>query len=71
MTDDLIKKLIQRVDAFLSMQMNPISEKATDQEKIERLDKFGFSPTEIAIILDSTSEKISKQLYVVRKKRNK
>ena len=69
MKDELIKELIKRLDASLSLQMNPIDEKATDQDKIERLDVFGFSPAEIAAILGSTSDKISKQLYVVRKKR--
>ena len=69
MSDQLIKQLIKRLDASLSLQIKPFDEKSTDQDKIERLDIFGFSPAEIATILGSTSDKISKQLYVVRKKR--
>lgn len=69
MDNNLIKQLTQRLDAFLSLQMNPINDNATEQEKIKRLDTFGFTPAEIASILGSTSEKISRQLYVIRNKR--
>ncbi|KKP60709.1 MAG: hypothetical protein UR54_C0009G0039 [Candidatus Roizmanbacteria bacterium GW2011_GWA2_34_18] len=69
MENKLIKQLIQRLDASLSLQMNPINENATDQEKIKRLNAFGFTPAEIASILDSTSDKISKQLYVIKNKK--
>lgn len=69
MDNKLIKQLIQRLDASLSLQMNPIKESATDQEKIKRLNDFGFSPTEIALILDSTGDKISKQLYAIKNKK--
>ena len=69
MNDELTKQLIKRLDLILSMRMNPISDIATDQEKIQRMDAFNFTPTEIASVLNSTSDKISKQLYVVRNKK--
>lgn len=69
MNDDLAKLLIKRLDAWLSVQFRPIDNKATDQERIKRLDSFDFTPSEIAAILGSTSEKISKQLYVIRNKK--
>lgn len=70
MTDELTKQFIKRLDLILSMKMNPLSDKATDQEKIQRLNSFDLTPTEIASILGSTSNKISKQLYVIRNKKN-
>lgn len=70
MTDELTKQFIKRLDLILSMKMNPLSDKATDQEKIQRLNSFDFTPTEIASVLGSTSDKISKQLYVIRNKKN-
>lgn len=69
MNDELTKQLIKRLDLILSMRMNPISDTATDQEKIRRMDALNFTPTEIASVLNSTSDKISKQLYVVRNKK--
>lgn len=69
MNEELIKQLIKRLDLLLSMRMNPLNDTATDQEKIQRMDAFNFTPTEIASVLNSTSDKISKQLYVVRNKR--
>lgn len=69
MNDELIKQLIKRLDLILSMRMNPLSEVATDQDKIQRMDTFNFTPAEIASVLNSTSDKISKQLYVVRNKK--
>lgn len=69
MNDELTKQLIKRLDLILSMRMNPLSDTATDQEKIQRMDTFNFTPTEIASVLNSTSDKISKQLYVVRNKK--
>jgi hypothetical protein len=70
MNDELTKQLIKRLDLILSMKMNPLSETATDQDKIQRLDSFGLTPTEIASVLSSSSDKISKQLYVIRNKKN-
>lgn len=69
MNDDFTKQLIKRLDVLLSTLMNPIGDTPTDQEKIQRLDNFGFTPTEIASILGSTSDKVSKQLYVIRNKK--
>lgn len=69
MNDELIKQLIKRWDLILSMRMNPLSEVATDQDKIQRMDTFNFTPAEIASVLNSTSDKISKQLYVIRNKK--
>lgn len=70
MNDELAKQLIKRLDLILSMKMNPLGDTVTDQEKIQRLDSFDLTPTEIASILSSTSDKISKQLYVIRNKKN-
>lgn len=69
MNEELMKQLLKRLDVSLSMQMNPIGDTSTDQEKIQRLDSFGFIPAEIASILGSTSDKVSKQLYVIRNKK--
>lgn len=71
MNDELIKQLVKRIDFILSIKINPLSDKATDQEKIQRLNTFDFTPTEIASVLGSTSDKISKQLYVIRNKKGK
>ncbi len=71
MNDKLTKQLIKRLDLILSMRMNPLSDTATDQEKIQRLNSFDFSPAEIASVLGSTSDKISKQLYVIRNKKKR
>ncbi len=70
MNDESTKQIIKRLDLILSMRMNPLSDTATDQEKIQRLDSFDYTPTEIASVLGSTSDKISKQLYVIRNKKN-
>lgn len=70
MNGELTKQLLKRFDLILSMRMNPLSDTATDQEKIQRLDSFDLTPTEIALILNTTSDKISKQLYVIRNKKN-
>jgi hypothetical protein len=60
---------LKRLDLALSLKLDSLKDSATDQEKIERLDSFGFSPSEIANILGSTGDKISKQLYVIRKRK--
>lgn len=69
MNDEITNQLIKRLDLILSLRINPLSDTATDQEKIQRLDSFGFTPAEIASVLNSTSDKISKQLYVIRNKK--
>lgn len=71
LTDAQIERLLRRLDASLSLKLNPLDDAATDQEKIFRLDSFGFLPAEIASLLGSTSDKISKQLYVIRNKKKK
>ena len=70
MNDELTRQLIKRFDLILSMKMSPLGDTATDQEKIQRLNSFNLTPTEIALVLGSTSDKVSKQLYVIRNKKN-
>ena len=67
MNEESIKQLLKRLDLLLSLKMKPLSEKATDQDKIQRLNAFNYTPGEIATILESTGDKISKQLYKIRK----
>ncbi len=69
MNDEISKQLIKRLDLILSLRINPLSDTATDQEKIKRLDSFGLTPADIASVLNSSSDKISKQLYVIRNKK--
>lgn len=69
MSDELIKQLIKRLDLLLSIKVNPFGDDVTSQDKIKRFSTFGFTPTEIAKILDSTGNKISKQLYVIKNKK--
>ena len=68
MDSDSMKQLSKRLDALLSLTISPLKETSTDQDKIQRLDAFGYTPGEIASILGSSSDKISKQLYVIRNK---
>ncbi len=71
MTDTINTEVIKRLNLMLSLSINPIRDSATEQEKIQRLDSFGFTPAEIAIILGYSSDKVSKQLYVIRNKNKK
>lgn len=68
MEEDISTRLLQRLNILISLQMRILFEKSTDQEKIDYLNAFGLKPGEIAEILGSTSNKISKQLYKIKKK---
>ena len=69
MHEDIFQKILQRLNILISLELSPLyPEKSTSQEKIERLSSFNLKPSEIAEILGSSSDKISKQLYVIKKK---
>ena len=69
MSDKLLTDILHRLNIALSLQINPISDSSSDQEKIERLALFGLTPSEIAAILGSTGIKVSKQLYAIKSKK--
>lgn len=71
MADTTNIEIIRRLNLMLSLNINPIRDSSTEQEKIQRLDSFGFTPAEIASILGYSSDKVSKQLYVIRNKNKK
>lgn len=64
MQEEILKKILQRLNVLVGLELT--QEKGTDQEKISRLDSFGLKPSEIAEILGKSSDKISKQLYVIK-----
>lgn len=71
MEADLIEKILRRLDILINLRISTKSwENSTDQDRIEFLDKFGLKPSEIAEILNSTGEKVSKQLYAIKNKRS-
>ncbi len=70
MEADLDQKLLKRLDILISLQLSSRSwETSTDQVRIELLDRFGLKPAEIAKILDTTGNKVSKQLYAIKSKK--
>lgn len=70
--EELLDKILKRLNILISLKLTPIYwEKETDQKKIEKLKSFGLKSGEIAEILGKASDKISKQLYVIGKKRDK
>ena len=72
MEQDTLKKILQRLNILISLELNPLyPEKSSSQDKIERLDSFNLKPSEIAEIIGSSSDKVSKQLYVIKGKKVK
>ncbi len=69
MEAELVQKLLKRLDILISLQISPRSwETSTDQDRIELLDRFGLKPAEIAEVLNTTGDKVSKQLYAIKRK---
>lgn len=68
--EELLKKILQRLNILVSLNLKPIYwEKETDRKKIEKLRAFGLKAGEIAEILEKQSNKVSKQLYVISRKK--
>jgi len=66
-------KSLQQIAAslgFVILQMSPLKN-SKNSEKIRFLSKFGFDRNQIAAILDSTPNTISKELSVLKTKRGK
>ncbi|OGM11430.1 hypothetical protein A2Z22_00935 [Candidatus Woesebacteria bacterium RBG_16_34_12] len=68
MEKELLEKVLLRLNILIALQVNNIFEKSTDLIKIEFLYSFGLRPSEIAEILGLTGDKISKQLYKLKKR---
>jgi hypothetical protein len=72
MEHDIAKEILKRLDILINLKLTHKSwENSTDQDRIRFLDKFGLRPSEIAEILDSSGDKVSKQLYAIKAKKNK
>lgn len=70
MEAETLHKLLKRLDILISLQMSPVSwNNSSDQDRIELLGRFGLKPSEIAEILNSSGDKVSKQLYAIKTKR--
>lgn len=70
MQDEILNKILQRLNILINLEFTPLyGEKSTDQEKINRLNRFGLKPQEIAEIMGTSSDKISKQLYAIKKRK--
>lgn len=72
MQEELLTKILQRLNILISLELKPrYWEKETDQSKIEKLMSFGLKAGEIAEILEKPSDKVSKQLYVLKRVKGK
>lgn len=72
MKEEILEEILKRLNVLISLQLDPVYwEKATDQEKIERLLSRGLKTGAIAEILGKSSDKISKQVYVLTKLKKK
>ncbi len=72
MESNLSDKILKRLDILISLTLLHKSwDDSTDQDKIKFLDKFGLKPYEIAEILNSTGDRISKQLYAIKARSTK
>ena len=72
MEPQTIEKVLKRLDILISLKLiNKNWDNSPDQERIEFLDRFGLKPAEIAEILNSTGDKISKQLYAIKSRKGK
>lgn len=69
MNEETLEKILQRLNILISLELNPFYEKATDRDKIDRLDSLGLKPSEIGEILGVSNDKVSKQLYAIRSKK--
>lgn len=72
MESETLEKVLKRLDILISLNIIHKSwDNSTDQDRIKFLDKFGLKPSEIAEILNSTGDKVSKQLYAIKTRGNK
>ncbi len=72
MEPEIAEKILRRLDILISLKLiNKSWDTSTDQEKISFLDRFDLKPAEIAEILNSTGDKISKQLYAIKTRKGK
>lgn len=72
MDPDILAKVLKRLDILISLSLLHKSwSNSTDQDKIKFLDRFDLKPSEMADILDSTGDKISKQLYAIKSRENR
>lgn len=72
MEPELVQKLLKRLDILISLKMSSKSWiDSVDQDRIAFLSRFGLEPAEMAEILNTTGDKISKQLWVIRQKKSK
>ena len=70
MQDEILKNILKRLDILISLQLSPKSwHDSTDQARIEFLSKYHLKPAEISEILDKSGDKISKQLYAIKRKK--
>jgi hypothetical protein len=71
-TNDLLTEISEKIDKILKLlSIDAVKGCSTEQEKIELLDSLGFRPVEIARFLNKSSDNVSVQLVIVRKKREK
>lgn len=72
MQAEILEKILKRLDILIGLEVNPSRwEKEPTQSKIERLYFAGLKTNEIGRVLGISSEKISKQIWVIKNKRNK
>lgn len=72
MREELLNKILKRLDVLIGLQLKEFSwDRASDQDRIEKLDQFGLKPSEIADILSTTGDRVSKQLYAIKRKGEK
>ena len=60
---DVLKNIEKRLDAIISLLLNPALSEDTDSKKIEYLTKMSFSNDEIAQILNTTKNSVEAQKY--------
>lgn len=66
MQEEILKKILLRLDCLISLQINPLPERLSDQEIINFLDRFHLESKDIATILGKSADKISKQKYAIK-----
>lgn len=72
MEANILEKILKRLDILINLELTHKSwQNSTDQDRIKFLGEFELKPSEIAEIISSTGEKVSKQLYAIKAKGGK
>ena len=66
-TNELLGSISKKLGVLIALNLLSMNSKATATENIKMLDRFGLSPTEIAEILNTTTNHVNVTKSIMKK----